>query len=87
MYRVSCVYSLSLDPLLGMNISLFPRPWALFSLKHILYQLPRIYVLREVAVFQLTSQARAKDQTANTAKHHEVCAERRTLVFSDMALG
>lgn len=87
MYHVTCVYSVSLDPLLGMNISLFPRPWALFSLRHILYQLPLIYVLRKVAVFQLTSQARAKDQTANTAKHHEVRAERRTLVFSDMALG
>lgn len=72
---------------LGWTHSLFLWPWALFSLKHILYQLPLIYVLREVAVFQLTSQAHAKDRMANSAKHREVCAERRMLVFSDMALG
>ena len=71
---------------IAKQITLFLWPWTLFSLKHILYQLPLIYVLREVAVFQLTSQAHAKDRMANSAKRHEVCAERRMLVFSDMAL-
>ena len=93
MYHVTSVYLCwvlfilyAFTHFLGWTHSLFLWPWALFNLEHILYQLPLIYVLREVAVFQLTSQACAKDEMANTAKCHEVCAE-RMLVFFGVALG